>query len=237
MRTVRDPDVVIASWLEEGPTELPDSTSRAIATAIEALPQRRLNRLPWRFSKMNRQFRLAIAAALIVAAALGGLYLLRPGGGLSGGPPTVSPSPGVSPTATRSEPLVGTVTLTPTECAFAPGPAPLIPGLLRVDIRNDSEHNGGFDLLRIREESTYDDLAAFVREEDARVRAGEPYLGAMALTTNEATWDLAPGETFSLIFDASQGTYGVLCSRIDPAAAGPGGIVFSFTLFGPLEVR
>lgn len=233
MRTVRDPDVVIASWLEEGPTELPDSTSRAIATAIEALPQRRPGRLPWRFSNMNGPFRLAVAAALIVAAALGGLYLLRPGGGLSGGPPTVSPSPAVSPTSTRSEPLIGTVTLTASDCALTPGPTPVERGLVRIELVNNSQETGGFDLHRIRPGSTYEELAAVARAEDALVRAGKPFTGALG--AREATWDLPAGETFSMIFEATApdgSVFALVCTRIDPTT----GVTLSFTPLGPLEV-
>lgn len=233
MKTVRDPDVVIATWLEDGPTALPDSTRRAIATAIEALPQRRPSRLPWRFPNMNAPFRLVVAAAIIVAAAIGGFYLLRPGGGLIGGPPTVSPSPRVSPTSTRSEPLIGTATLGPTDCTFKPGPTPVKPGTVRIELVNVSQDVGGFDLHRIRPGSTYEELAAIARQEDALVRAGKPFTGALG--SREATWDLPPGETFPMIFDAfapGGNVFALVCTRIDP-----GGVTLSFTPLGPLEVR
>jgi hypothetical protein len=237
MRTVRDPDVLIATWLEEGPTELPDSTTRAIATAIEALPQRRLNRLPWRFSKMNRQFRLAIGAAAVVVAAVGGIYLLRPPADSFGGP-AISPSPGVSPTSTPTEPLIGTATLTPTECAFARGPAPLKPGLLRIDLGNESGDYAGFDVFRVKEAATYADLADYMREEDARVKAGEPYSGFPPMAEHYANWGLSAGETFSMIVDARTGTYGLVCVRIDSATIGAGNEVsLGYFLIGPLEVR
>ena len=41
MSTPRDPDVVLAAWLDDGPADLPSSTRRAISTAVRTTPQAR----------------------------------------------------------------------------------------------------------------------------------------------------------------------------------------------------
>ena len=51
MSAQRDPDVVLAAWLDDGPADLPSSTRRAISTAVRTTPQARtgLHGLPaWR---------------------------------------------------------------------------------------------------------------------------------------------------------------------------------------------
>jgi hypothetical protein len=109
MTTPRDPDEILAAWLDEGPTRLPDQTRRAITVALPTTSQRRhaLN-VPWgsstmsttrgsrkgrrsvlRFS-MSRQLTAltAVAAAAIIIA---GIAFLRPASlGDVGGPPTLT---------------------------------------------------------------------------------------------------------------------------------------------------
>ena len=99
MTVKRDPDTILAAWLEEGPTRLPDATRRAITVTTRTTRQsRRPPWVPWRFPNMNGMTRFALAAAAVVAVALGGLYLINPSGGTVGGPgpsatPTASPTP------------------------------------------------------------------------------------------------------------------------------------------------
>ena len=129
MTVQRSPDPILAAWLNEGPTRLPDATRWAIAVSTRTTRQTRVpSWLPWRAPTPNRMTRSALAAVVVAAVAVGGLYLLRPGtdqrGGV-GGPgspvPSVSPAPSASPTSTPSasptpspprspEPSVGTLT-------------------------------------------------------------------------------------------------------------------------------
>ena len=96
----RDPDAILAAWLEEGPTQLPETTRRAIAVGLRSTRQnRRVLDVPWRPSSMNQSARLAVAAAAIVLVAGGGLYLLSPGNQGVGGLPSASPSPSGGPSA------------------------------------------------------------------------------------------------------------------------------------------
>ena len=126
MNVHRDPDAILAAWLEEGPDVLPESTRRAIAVSTRTTHQSRLPKwLPWRAPNMNGMTRFALAAVAVVAVVVGGLFVLRPGtepGGV-GGPgspvPSVSPAPSASPLPSASpapstsaipEPPVGAMT-------------------------------------------------------------------------------------------------------------------------------
>ena len=106
MNIQRDPDAILASWLEDGPTRLPDGTRRAIGVATRSTDQRRRPIwVSWRLRNMNSYARLAVAAVVVVAVGAMGLALLRPAGSAgSGGDaiPTASPlaTPIPSPTPT-----------------------------------------------------------------------------------------------------------------------------------------
>ena len=79
MTVKRDPDAILAAWLEEGPTRLPDTTRRSIAVTTRTTRQaRRPTWLPWRFSTMNGMSRLALGAVAVVAVVIGGIFVLRP---------------------------------------------------------------------------------------------------------------------------------------------------------------
>jgi hypothetical protein len=99
----RDPDAILAAWLEDGPTQLPETTRRAIAVGLRSTSQtRRVLDVPWRPNVMNPFARLAVAAAAIVIVAGGALYLLAPGNQTIGGP-SAAPSPSVvAPSASPS---------------------------------------------------------------------------------------------------------------------------------------
>jgi hypothetical protein len=95
MTANRDPETTLAAWLDEGPTDLPDATRRAIITALPTTQQARRGLLgPWRFIHLNT---VARAAAVLVVAVVGiGVLALEVGqsGNHVGGPsPTAIPSP------------------------------------------------------------------------------------------------------------------------------------------------
>ena len=120
MTTPRDPDQILAAWLDEGPSALPEPTRRAISVNTRTTTQRRPPIwMPQRRTSMNTYARWAVAAIAIVLAVGGAAYFLAPAGGQVGGPPIASPtsSPTPSPRATAS-PL-------PT---VAPSPSPSILG-------------------------------------------------------------------------------------------------------------
>src|SRR5258707_406505 len=89
MNVQRDPDAILAAWLEEGPIELPEATRRAIAVHTRTTNQRRRPAwMPQRRPSMNLYARWAIAAIAIVVSVGGALYLLAPAGGQVGETPT-----------------------------------------------------------------------------------------------------------------------------------------------------
>jgi hypothetical protein len=97
MNVTRDPDAILAAWLDEGPTGLPESSRRAIAVNTRTTTQRRhLLWMPWRKPVMNSYARWAIAAIAILIAVGGTAYLIAPGGSQVGGPPTATVSPSAS---------------------------------------------------------------------------------------------------------------------------------------------
>jgi hypothetical protein len=75
MSTLRDPDAILAAWLEEGPDELPDSTRRAIAAGLRTTAQAR-RRFGWlaprdgttRFPTLGAIAMLAIVAIVAIVA-------------------------------------------------------------------------------------------------------------------------------------------------------------------------
>jgi hypothetical protein len=99
----RDPDAILATWLDEGPNQLPDATRRAIAVGLRSTRQtRRALRVPRRPNAMNPIVRFALAAAAVVIVAGGALYLLPPGNQGIGGPPSAPPSPSAASTSAPS---------------------------------------------------------------------------------------------------------------------------------------
>ncbi|NJD28021.1 MAG: hypothetical protein FIA92_06945 [Chloroflexi bacterium] len=92
MSANRDPETVLAAWLDEGPLGLPSETRRAILGALPTTSQARRGPFaPWRLFPMNGYTRLAAVVGLVVLALAGGLFLV--GGGQPGPSPSPSPSP------------------------------------------------------------------------------------------------------------------------------------------------
>ena len=100
----RDPDAILAAWMEEGPRQLPESTRRAIAVGLRPTRQtRRVLDAPWRPNAMSPIARFAVATAAIVIVAGGAFYLLSPGNESVVGPPAAaSRLPSAAPTVAPS---------------------------------------------------------------------------------------------------------------------------------------
>ncbi len=145
----RDPDSILAAWLDEGPTDLPDVTRRAILTALPTTPQARRGLLaPWRSTRMN-MFARGAAVLVVAVIAIGALALFAgPRGGVGGPSPSSVPSPAPSsasstPSAPASAPPLPTLDATfvspsygyqvkyPTGWTVTPGTAPWPPDSAR----------------------------------------------------------------------------------------------------------
>ena len=95
MSTDRDVTRIVRSWLDEGVTALPDRVLDAVLDQLPANPQRRTFWLARRLPPMNSTFRLGIAAAVVVIAAiLGSSYINSQVGSDQ---PTPTPSPSATP--------------------------------------------------------------------------------------------------------------------------------------------
>lgn len=98
MTAQRDPEPTLAAWLDEGPTDLPSATRRAILTAIPTTPQARRGHLaPWRLSDMNPLARGALAAFVAVLVLGSTLLMLRGRDADVGTAPSASPVAMASP--------------------------------------------------------------------------------------------------------------------------------------------
>lgn len=96
----RDPDSVVAAWLDEGPTDLPDVTRRAILTALPTTRQARRGLLaPWRFTHMTT-FARAVTMVLVAVVAVGTAALLAGPRSVGGPSSSALPSPIPSGTST-----------------------------------------------------------------------------------------------------------------------------------------
>lgn len=110
MRAQRDPEAILAAWLEEGPAMLPESTKRAIGVTTRTTRQSRRPR--WMPSWATRGIdmtRFVVATAAVAAIVVGGLVAFRPGthGGTDAGgsqSPT-SALPSSSPVASFEIPI------------------------------------------------------------------------------------------------------------------------------------
>ena len=69
-------DPRLADWLEEDPNTAPDQALDVVLASFPSINQRRAVRVPWRNRSMSSTLRLGLAAAVVVAATVGGLYFL-----------------------------------------------------------------------------------------------------------------------------------------------------------------
>ena len=121
MSRLPDPgfDVRISDWLETDPDLAPPDLMRTVESALPSIPQRRVMRLPWRFSPMSTFAKVAVAAVAVIAMGAVGIVALQPrnvptvGAAPTASPsasPFRSPSPSASAAASMPPPLSGTFT-------------------------------------------------------------------------------------------------------------------------------
>jgi hypothetical protein len=114
MKQSRDPDTIIATWLDDGPDTLPSETRRAISVGLRTQPRaRRMAILGG--STMLPINRFATAAVILLAVgALSAFVLSNRGGGPGAIPvPSVSIAPSITPSPSPSASAAPTPTATP----------------------------------------------------------------------------------------------------------------------------
>jgi hypothetical protein len=98
MNVQRDPDAILAAWLEEGPNRLPEQTRRSISFTTRTTEQNRRSLwAPWRTTLMPTFARVAVATIAVIAAIGGAVYFTAPQQGAGGAPPSPSPSTSAPP--------------------------------------------------------------------------------------------------------------------------------------------
>lgn len=238
MNVPRDPETVLAAWLDEGPMDLPGETRRAILNALPTTPQARRGRFaPWRLP-MNGISRLATAAIVAVVAIGGTLYLIAPrlGPGGPGETPT-APPPTATPRVTPIVADVGTVTLTDTGCTWAGNPGRIEKSqsslLARVTVINETDTFGNFGVYRLNDGVDWSVGAEWVAAFNAMLHglATEPPPAEFNTEVGNIDAPLRQSYPSTLRLD-DHGIYGIVCSSNEP----PPGDVFSVYLVGPLEV-
>ncbi len=101
MNQPRDPDAIIATWLDDGPVDLPDETRRAISVGLRTQPRaRRMAILGG--SSMSPISRFATAAAVLLAVGALSAFVLSNRAGGPGATPVPSVSAAPSTTASPS---------------------------------------------------------------------------------------------------------------------------------------
>jgi len=100
MTQPRDPDAIVAAWLEDGPVRLPHETRSAIVVALRTQPRVRRTALPGGI--MHPLNRFATAAAVVLAVGVVGVLLFSNRTSDVGTAPTVAPSS--SPAAVAPSP-------------------------------------------------------------------------------------------------------------------------------------
>ena len=124
----REPDELLDAYLAEGMQVLPDRVVEAVLDEVHRTRQRAAFG-PWRIERMNSAFKLALAAAAVVAVALAGItFLPRVGGGFGGtgaSTPTPVPTPAATPISLPLDPQSLTVSEPGTYLAGAPFQVPI----------------------------------------------------------------------------------------------------------------
>ncbi len=110
------------------------------------------------------------------------------------------------------------LTLSDDSCTYEGAAAPPA-GALSVDVANESAQNGGFELLRVAEGSSFDDLEAYVEEEQQRLKEGVEPLGPPAFAPIAARVEVESGEAGVLSADVMASTYALTCFNAPPPTA------------------
>ncbi len=137
--------------------------------------------------------------------------------------------------ATQAPPTqVGTVSVSASECTLDLVDEPINPGLVAFTAVNQTDGRAMFDMWRITEGFTYEQLARHIDKERRLAEAGQPGLGHPSFVEDLSLIrvGLGPGESGALVGTVFPGTWGVVCIRKFERAG-----IRPFALVGPVEVE
>ena len=102
-----DFDRIAQSWLQDGPTEMPDRSLQAALDEVHVTSQQRFGAARRTFNMNGNAFRLAAGAAVgLLIFVAGGIYLGNNSSGGVGGTPAATPSPTSTPAPLPSEGVI-----------------------------------------------------------------------------------------------------------------------------------
>ncbi|MEA2673497.1 MAG: hypothetical protein QOI92_689 [Chloroflexota bacterium] len=168
MTRTEDIERVLDRFYAEGPSEMPDRLFLSVIDQIERVPQRRLANQMTRFATMNARFRLAAAAAIVVAVVGVGAYALTRLSSVASQPTprssqVASPTPGAGGSAPLPAALQGRWVGAPRVVPEAPEP-PYRNALLLTDVQ------AGFALVGQNSQQEFASIAALAAPDQVRLR-------------------------------------------------------------------
>lgn len=110
------------------------------------------------------------------------------------------------------------LTMTSFSCTYE-GSKTLPAGAISVDVRNETEVAGGFEVVAIAEGSTFDDFVAHVEEERQRIQQGDVLVGQPSFASIAGRVEVAAQESSVLSADVTAGVYALYCFIGPPPAA------------------
>lgn len=131
---------------------------------------------------------------------------------------------------------LGVVTLTDDACSLEPGPPILIvAGKVTLLAANETEFRGAFDLWRIDDDRTFDDLVAHVDAEREAAVSGAPGLGHPGFVSHQiSSGVLWPDSTAPMTGWVTAGTWAIVClGHFDAVTDDP---FRPFAALGPITV-
>jgi hypothetical protein len=104
-------------------------------------------------------------------------------------------------------------------------------GYITLTAVNKTSAVAGFDMWRISEPKTYQDLAAYVAREKDLAASGRVPLGIPSFVSDLVSAQIPASKTGVLYGSVRQGTYGIVCLGQTPSGSRPTALV------GPIQVQ
>lgn len=147
-------------------------------------------------------------------------------------PSTATRSPATSPDMPEA---IATLTLSQNDCTLRPDLAEMTAGAIRLLAVNETGAQAAFDMWRIGESGSFEELVAHVEEERRLADAGDAGLGHPSFASSLISSGILQAEESKVINGVTQpGTYGIVCLRhFELVTDDP---FRPFTVVGPIEV-